>query len=59
MFKGKNVHVQVEEESQITRGETVVDWLGVKKLEPNCKVITEADSETFFKILKKELLKLN
>ena len=59
MFKGKNVHVQVEEESQLTRGETVVDWLGVKKLEPNCQVITEADSETFFKILKKELLKLN
>jgi len=59
LFEGKIVNVQVEEESELTRGETVVDWLGVKNLIPNCKVITEADSETFFKILKKELAKLN
>ena len=59
IFKGKKVHVQVEENSDLTRGETVVDWLGVKKLNPNCNVITEADSERFFKILKKELAKLN
>ena len=59
LFQGKKVHVQVEEKSELTRGETVVDWLGVKKLQPNCNVITEADSETFFKILKNELSKLN
>ena len=59
LFKGKKVHVQVEEDSKLTRGATVVDWLGVKKLKPNCKVITEADSEKFFQILKKELAKLN
>ena len=59
IFKGKKVHVQVEENSDLTRGETVVDWLGVKKLHPNCNVITEADSDRFFKILKKELAKLN
>ena len=59
IFKGKKVHVQVEEKSDLTRGETVVDWLGVKKLNHNCNVITEADSNRFFKILKKELAKLN
>ena len=59
IFKGKKAHVQVEEDSNLTRGETVVDWLGVKKLNPNCNVITEADSDKFFKILKKELAKLN
>ena len=59
IFKGKKVHVQVEEDSNLTRGETVVDWLGVKKLKSNCNVITEADSEAFFKMLKKELAKLN
>ena len=59
IFKGKKVPVQVEENSDLTRGETVVDWLGVKKLNPNCNVITEADSDRFFKILKKELAKLN
>jgi len=59
LFEGKMVHVQVEEDSELTRGETVVDWLGVKRLVPNCNVITEADSKMFFKILKKELAKLN
>jgi len=59
LFEGKMVHVQVEEDSELTRGETVVDWLGVKRLVPNCNVITEADSEMFFEILKKELAKLN
>ena len=59
LFEGKMVHVQVEEESKLTRGETVVDWLGVKRLTPNCNVITEANSEMFFEILKKELAKLN
>ena len=59
LFEGRKVHVQVEEDSNLTRGETVVDWLDVKKLSPNCKVITEVDSEKFFEILKKELAKLN
>ena len=59
LFKGKKVHVQVEEDSKLTRGETVVDWLDVKKLKPNCNVITEAKSVIFFVFLKKELSKLN
>ena len=59
LFEGKKVHVQVEEDSNLTRGETVVDWLNVKKLKPNCNVIIEADSDVFFSILKKELAKLN
>ena len=59
LFNGKKVHVQVEENSELTRGETVTDWLGVKNLTPNCNVITEANSEKFFELLKKDLSKLN
>ncbi len=59
IFYGKEVHVEVEENSVLTRGETVTDWWGVKKLEPNCNVIVEANSERFFEILKIELAKLN
>ena len=59
LFESKMAHVEVEENSELTRGETVVDWLGVKKLKPNCKVVIEADSQTFFNILKKELAKLS
>jgi purine nucleosidase len=59
IFEGKLVHVQVEENSILTRGKTVVDWLSVKKLKPNCNVITEANSTKFFEILKNELAKLN
>ena len=59
MFEGKLVNVEVEENSSLTRGKTVTDWLGVTKRKPNCKVIIEADHKKFFSILKKELSKLN
>ena len=45
LFKGKLVNVEVEKDSLITRGETVVDWLGVTKRIKNCNVITEVDSK--------------
>tara|TARA_B100000579_G_scaffold427265_1_gene435647 strand:- start:8133 stop:9077 length:945 start_codon:yes stop_codon:yes gene_type:complete len=59
MFEGKDVNVVVEKDSPITRGETVVDWLGVTKRPLNCKVITEVNHNDFFDLLKKELQKLN
>ena len=59
MFEGKLVNVEVEENSSLTRGKTVTDWLGVTKRKPNCKVIIEANHKKFFSILKKELSKLN
>ena len=59
LFKGKLVNVEVEENSSLTRGETVSDWLGVTKRIPNCHVMFEADANDFFSLLKKELKKLN
>ena len=59
IFEGKMVNVQVEENSKLTRGETVVDWFGVTGKPANCKVITEANHNKFFSLLKKELKNLN
>jgi purine nucleosidase len=52
IFSGKLVNVKVEENSELTRGETVVDWLGVTSREPNCFVMDKADDKKFFKLLK-------
>ena len=59
IFRGKLVNVQVEENSKLTRGKTVVDWYGVTDRQVNCKVITEANQINFFALLKKELKNLN
>ena len=58
IFKGKKVNVVVEENSLLTRGETVVDWLGVTGRKANCYVIVDADAKKFFLLLQKELKKL-
>ena len=58
IFKGKLVNVIVEENSELTRGETVVDWLGVTKRKPNCMVMYHADDKKFFDLLKNKLSKL-
>ena len=55
LFQGKKVHVQVEEKSELTRGETVVDWLGVTNRKPNCFVMDKADDKKFFQLLKNKL----
>jgi purine nucleosidase len=59
IFSGKFVNVQVEENSLLTRGKTVTDWVKVTNRKPNCHVMTEANSNKFFEILKSELSKLN
>ena len=58
IFKGKLVNVIVEETSELTRGETIVDWLGVTKRKPNCMVINHADDKKFFELLKNKLSNL-
>jgi len=55
IFQGKMVNVIVEENSSLTRGKTVVDWLGVTNRKQNCKVIVEANPKKFFKLLKQRL----
>ena len=53
IFKGKLVNVIVEENSKLTRGETIVDWLGVTK---KTKLYgMSPDDKKFFKLLKNKL----
>ena len=59
IFQGKFVNVQVEEDSLLTRGETVVDWWGITGRIPNCHVMVEADDKKFFSLLSNKLKKLN
>jgi len=59
IFEGKLVNVQVEENSSLTRGATVVDWYGVSGRIPNCYVVVEANQEKFFSLLQKEIKKLH
>jgi len=59
LFDGKFVNVLVEEDSYLTRGQTVTDWMRVTNRKPNCHVMATADHKIFFSILKNELKKLN
>jgi len=59
IFSGKFVNVQVEENSLLTRGETVVDWFGVTGKLANCHVMVNANDKKFFLLLQKELKKLH
>ena len=58
IFSGKLVNVIVEEDSELTRGETVVDWLGVTNRKPNCFVMDKADDKKFFELLKNKFATL-
>ena len=58
IFKGKLVNVIVEENSELTRGETIVDWLGVTERKPNCMVMNHANDKKFFELLKNKLSNL-
>lgn len=51
LFRGKRVNVEVETESELTIGETVVDFWGVTGREPNVVWIHTADAEGFFELL--------
>ena len=59
LVASKTLTAMGEEKSSLTRGKTVADWLGVTKKIPNCHVMLEANSNSFFSLLKKELKKLN
>jgi inosine-uridine nucleoside N-ribohydrolase len=47
----RHVHVEIECESELCRGRTVVDMRGRMGLEPNCHVAYEVDAPTFVEFL--------
>jgi purine nucleosidase len=58
LFSGRRVNVQIETNSDLTLGETVVDWPGKTQNPPNALWITDADSDRFFALLTKSVSRL-
>ena len=58
LFQGKRVNIEVETESELTLGETVVDFWGVTGREPNATWIHRADADGFFELLTERLSRL-
>ena len=51
IFTGRRCNVEIELESPLTMGATVVDWWGVTGRPANCLVIGDLDAERFYSLL--------
>ena len=51
LFKGKEVHLEVDVAPGPTLGMTVIDWWGVTENTPNALVMNEIDSDGYFDLL--------
>lgn len=58
LFGGKSCAVAVETESELTRGQTVVDWWQRTDRPPNAAVVDRLDAEGFFALLVERLARL-
>ncbi|GAA3873313.1 nucleoside hydrolase [Celeribacter arenosi] len=55
LFSGRYINVEIETQSELTRGMTVADWWGVSGRKPNALFIGDADAEGFFALLTERL----
>ncbi len=51
LFSGRMCNVMVETGSELTMGQTVIDWWGVTDRPANARVITDIDADGFFALL--------
>ncbi len=51
LFSGRNVNVEIETVSELTRGMTVADWWGVTDRAPNAMFMGDLDASGFFDLL--------
>jgi len=58
LFRGRRVHVEVETDSPLTMGRTVVDWWGVTGAPANATVMEAADADGFYALLTDRLSRL-
>ena len=58
IYHGKLVNVEIEVNSDLTRGMTVVDWWKVTNREPNVYYINEVKEKEFFEIVLNKVLSL-
>ncbi|UXS00030.1 nucleoside hydrolase [Agrobacterium tumefaciens] len=58
LFQGRDCNVEIEVNSELTMGMTVVDWWRVTEREPNALVIRNVDSDGFFELLTERFARL-
>ncbi|MGV2106363.1 nucleoside hydrolase [Agrobacterium vitis] len=58
LFSGRDCNVEIETESELTVGMTVVDWWRVTGHTPNAKVMRDVDADGFFALLTERLARL-
>ncbi|HIP22724.1 MAG TPA: nucleoside hydrolase [Rhodobacteraceae bacterium] len=51
IYKGREVNIEIETESALTMGMTVVDWWRVTGRHPNAMFMREVDDDAFFELL--------
>ncbi len=51
IYGSRFINVEVETESQLTRGMTVADWWGVSGKEPNVTYVRDVDADAFYQLL--------
>ena len=51
LYSGKDVYVEVETQSKLTMGMTVVDYWNARKKEPNCYWVSGVDDKGFFSLM--------
>jgi len=55
MFEGRDVNLSIETHSEVTVGQSVVDWWGVTKRAPNARVLNAIDVDRFFDLVTERL----
>ena len=55
IFSGRFVNVEIETQSDLTRGMTVADWWGVTDRDPNATFIGTTNDNDFFELLTQKL----
>ncbi len=58
MFSGRFINVEIETQSELTRGMTVADWWGVTDRPANALFVGNVNSDRFFEILGERLKRL-
>lgn len=58
IYGGRNCNVEIETESELTKGMTVVDWWGVSGRPHNAFFIRDVDDQAFFDLLTERLARL-
>lgn len=58
LYRGREINVEIETESDLTRGMTVADWWGVTDRAPNALFLGDVDADGFFALLTERLARL-